>query len=60
MEEIMSQAEHYIKGEERNTEKKARDIKERGQSGDKKGYYPPPTRDRGTFKIGDRRPEGHR
>ena len=47
----MSRAECYIKGEERNAEKKARDTKERGGSdGDKRSYYPPPTRDRGTFK----------
>jgi len=42
MEEIMSRAECYIKGEERNAEKKARDAKERENTrGGKRNYYPP-------------------
>jgi len=52
----MSRAKWYIKGEESNVENKARDTKERGGSGgDKQNYYPPPTRDRGTFKRQERR-----
>lgn len=51
MEEIISRAECYIKGEESNTEKRARDIKEKGSSGsERKNYDVPPNRDRGTFK----------
>ena len=51
MDEIMSGVECYIKGEESNAEKKARDAKERGNSGgDRQNYYLPPTEDRGTFK----------
>jgi protein subunit release factor B len=56
MEEIMSRAECYIKDEESNAEKKARDAKERDSTrGDKRNYYPLPTRDRGTFKRQERR-----
>jgi len=56
MEEIMSRAKCYIKGEESNADKKARDTKERGSSGaDKRNYYMLPTRDRGTFKRQERR-----
>jgi len=52
----MSRAECYIKGEESNAEKKARDANERGISGaDKRNYYPPPTRYRGTFKRQEKR-----
>ena len=52
----MSRAECYIKGEESNAEKKARDAKEGGNSeADKRNYYPPPNRDRGTFKRQERR-----
>ena len=32
MEEIMARAECYIKGEESNAEKRARDMKEKGSS----------------------------
>jgi len=53
MEEIMSRAECYIKGVTQ------RRKQETSRSGDKKGYYPPPNWDRGTFKRGDSRPEGH-
>jgi hypothetical protein len=56
MEEIMSRAKWYIKGEESNAEKKSIDAKERGNTrGDRRNYYPPPTRDRGTFKRQERR-----
>jgi len=55
MEEIKSRAECYIKGEESNAEKKARDAKERHNSAaDKRNCYPPPTRYRGTFKRQER------
>jgi len=56
MEEIMSRAECYIKGEESNAENMVRDAKERNNSVvDKRNYYPPPTRDKGTFKRQERR-----
>ncbi|XP_024630733.1 uncharacterized protein [Medicago truncatula] len=56
MEEIMSRAECYIKGEESNAEKKTRDTKERNSlTTDRRNYYPPPNRDRGTFKRQERR-----
>jgi len=59
MEEIMSTAECYIKGEESNAEKKSRDAKERNSSTtDRQNYYPPPNRDRGTFKRQERRTFG--
>jgi len=45
----MLRVECYIKGEERNAEKKAKDVKERGNvGGDRRNYYPPP-RDRRAF-----------
>jgi len=51
MEEIMARAECCIKGEESNVEKKARDSKERGSNNsERRNYYPPANRDRGTFK----------
>jgi hypothetical protein len=56
MEEIMSRAECYIKDEESNDEKKTRDTKERHiETNRDRGYYPPPNRDRGTFKRQDMR-----
>jgi len=58
MEEIISRAECYIKGEESNAEKRARDVREKGSSGsERKNYDIPPNRDRGTFK---RQPERDR
>jgi len=58
MEEIMARAECYIKGEESNVEKRARDVKEKGSSvSECKNYDFPPNRDRGTFK---RQPERDR
>jgi len=52
----MSRAECYIKGEESNAEKKARDAKERGNNrGERRNYYSPPTRDKGTFKRQEKR-----
>jgi len=55
MEEIISRADCYIKGEESNAEKRARDVKEKGSLGsERKNYDIPPSRDRGTFK---RQPE---
>jgi len=43
----MAKAKCYIKGEESNAEKKARDAKEQGNTNsDRRGYYPPPTRDK--------------
>lgn len=44
--------ECYIKGEEKNAEKKAKEAKERGNinSDQCMNYYMPPTRDKGTFK----------
>ncbi|XP_039687770.1 uncharacterized protein [Medicago truncatula] len=51
MEEIIARAECYVKGEESNAEKKAREAKERGNSGgERRNHYVPPNRDRGTFK----------
>ncbi|XP_024632850.1 uncharacterized protein [Medicago truncatula] len=51
MEEIIARAECYVKGEESNAEKKARDAKEKGNSGgERRNHYVPPNRDRGTFK----------
>ena len=55
MEEIISRAECYIKGEESNDEKRARDAKEKGP--ERRHYDIPPSRDRGTFK---RQPERER
>jgi len=55
MEEIISRAECYIKGEESNAEKHARDAKEKGP--ERKHYDIPSSRDRGTFK---RQPERER
>jgi len=55
MEEIISRAECYIKGEESNAEKRAPDAKEKGP--ERKCYDIPPRRDRGTFK---RQPERDR
>jgi len=55
MEEIISRAECYIKGEESNAEKRARDAKEKGPK--RRHYDIPPSRDRGTFK---RQPERER
>ena len=55
MEEIISRAECYIKGEESNAEKRARDAKEKIPK--RKNYDIPPSRDRGTFK---RQPERDR
>ncbi|XP_024626580.1 uncharacterized protein [Medicago truncatula] len=51
MEEIIARAECYVKGEESNAEKRARDAKEKGNSGvERRNPYVPPNRDRGTFK----------
>jgi len=55
MEEIISWAECYVKGEESNAEKRARDAKEKGP--EHKHYDIPPSRDRGAFK---RQPERER
>jgi len=53
----MSRAEWYIKGEESNAEKKARDVKERGNTNsDRINYYRLPPRDRGIFKRQERIP----
>jgi len=58
MEEIMARPECYIKGEESNVEKRARDVKEKGSSGsERKNYDVPPNIDRGAFK---RQPERDR
>jgi len=52
----MPRVECYIKGEESNAENKTRDVKERGSAGeDEINYYPPLTKDRGTFKRQERR-----
>jgi len=48
MEEIISRAECYIKGEESKAKKRARDVKEKGP--ERKNCDIPPSRDRGTFK----------
>jgi len=57
MDEIITRAECYIKGEESNAEKKARDLKEHNTNNlERKNYYPSTTRDRTTFKRQDRRP----
>jgi len=55
MEEIISRAECYIKGEESNAEKRAGDAKEKGP--ERKHYDIPSSRDKGTFK---RQPERER
>jgi hypothetical protein len=57
MDEVIARVECYIKGEESNTEKKARDAKERITTNSKRrNYYPPATRDRATLKKPERRP----
>jgi hypothetical protein len=57
MDEIIARAECYIKGEESNVEKKARDSKERSANNSEwKNYYPTTTRDRKTGKRKERRP----
>ncbi|XP_024626709.1 uncharacterized protein [Medicago truncatula] len=51
MEEIIARAECYVKGEECNAEKRARDAKEKGNSGaERRNPYVPPNRNRGAFK----------
>ncbi|XP_039687900.1 uncharacterized protein [Medicago truncatula] len=51
IEEVIARAECYVKGEESNVERKARDAKERGSSGaERRNPYVPPNRDRGAFK----------
>jgi len=58
MEEIMARAVCFIKGEESNAEKRAREVKEKGSSGsERKKYDVPPNRYRGAFK---RQPERDR
>ena len=60
MEEIIARAECYIKGEESNAEKRARDVKEKGNSGsERKNYYVLPNRDKGTFKKHYEREHNH-
>ena len=55
MEDIISCAKCYIKGEESNAKKRVRDVKEKGSSGsERKNYDIPLSRDWGTFK---RQPE---
>jgi len=55
MEEIISRAECYIKGEESNAEKRARGAMEKGP--ERKSCDIPSSRHRGTFK---RQPERDR
>jgi len=51
MEEIMAHVVCYIKGEESNAEKRARDVKEKGNSGsERRNHGVPPNRDWGSFK----------
>jgi len=56
MDEIIARAECYIKGEESNAEKKARNSKERSASNpERKSYYPTTVGDRPAFKRQERR-----
>jgi len=57
MDEMIARVECYIKGEERNAEKKARDVKDHNtNNSERKNYYSAATRDLATFKRQDRRP----
>lgn len=57
MEEIMARAECYIKGEESNAEKKARDARERApNNSERRPYQPPGGRDRAPYRGADKRP----
>lgn len=57
MEEVITRADCYIKGEESNAEKKARDIKERsGSNPDKRAHQPSSHRERAPYRKTERRP----
>jgi hypothetical protein len=57
MEEIIAIAECYIKVEESNAEKKARDVKERNtNNSERKNYHPPASRDWTPYRKQERRP----
>jgi hypothetical protein len=57
MEEIMARAECYIKGEESNAEKKARDARERApNNSERRPYQPTGGRDRAPYRGADKRP----
>ena len=49
MEEVIARAECYIKGEESNAEKKARDAKERANNPERRPYQPAAGRDRAPY-----------
>lgn len=52
----MASVKCYIKGEESNAEKRARDTKERSNTNSyRRGFYPLPAIDMGTFKREDKR-----
>ncbi|XP_024636363.2 uncharacterized protein [Medicago truncatula] len=60
MEEIIARAKCYVKGEESNAEKRARDAKKKGNSGaERRNHYVPPNNDRGTFKKQNERNQHH-
>jgi hypothetical protein len=55
----MARDECYIKGEESNAKKKAGDTKKRGNTNsNRRNYYPPPTRDKGTFNFVKKKNKG--
>jgi hypothetical protein len=57
MEEIIARADCYIKGEESNAEKKARDAKERANNNtERRPYQPAASRDRAPYRRPERRP----
>jgi len=57
MDEIIAREECYIKGEESNVEKKARDVKERtSNNSERRNYQPPIDRDRAPYIKKERRP----
>jgi hypothetical protein len=55
MEEIIARADCYIKGEESNAEKKARDTKERASNNtERRPYQPTANRDRVPYRRTER------
>jgi hypothetical protein len=57
MEEIIARADCYIKGEESNAEKKARDVKEHASNNTEwRGYQPSANKDRAPYRRKERRP----
>jgi hypothetical protein len=55
--ELIARADCYIKGEESNAEKKARDVKERASNNmERRAYQPAANRDRAPCRRTERRP----